>query len=166
MQILLICILNESRSFWHFLPNLPYEMKFVCKSDPKMHQIVIYTLVWPQWWSFIDVSQQGLHFSKKISKMKIFFWFDFHRCSHGPSKIRRHFRNKSRSILKLSKNVFYKKCGPKLIFFNEKKIQKDSNDFWHRKLTLKVRFRHFLTTPVNICESQIKKIFLFYWFFC
>ena len=34
-------------------------------------------------------------------------------------KIRRHFRNKSRSILKLSKNVFYKKCGPKLIFFNE-----------------------------------------------
>ena len=49
-------------------------MKFVCKSDPKMHQIVIYTLVSPQWWSFIDVSQQGLHFSKKISK--IFFWGD------------------------------------------------------------------------------------------
>ena len=82
------------------------------------------------------------------------FCFDFHRCSHGPSKIRRHFRNKSRSILKLSKNVFYKKCG-----------QKDSNDFWHRKLTLKVSFRHFLTTPVNICESQIKKLLLFYWFF-
>ena len=36
-------------------------------------------------------------------------------------KIRRHLRNKSRSIFKLSKNVFYKKCGPKLIFFNEKK---------------------------------------------
>ena len=26
-----------------------------------------------QWWTFADVSQQGLHFSKKISKMKIFF---------------------------------------------------------------------------------------------
>ena len=76
-------------------------------------------LVWPQWWSFADVSQQGVDFSKKISKIKIIFWFDFHRCSHGPSKIRRHFRNKSRSILKLSKNVFYKKCGPRLIFFNE-----------------------------------------------
>ena len=122
-------------------------------------------VVWPQWWSFADVSQQGVDFSKKISKIRMIFWFDFHRCSHGPSKIRRHFRNKSRSILKLSKNVFYKKCGPKLIFFSEKKIQKDSDDFWHRKLTLKVRFRHFLTTPVNICESQIKKIFLFYWFF-
>ena len=35
------------------------------------------------------------------------------------SKIRRHFRNKSRSILKLSKNEFYKGSGPKLIFFNE-----------------------------------------------
>ena len=41
-------------------------------------------------------------------------------------KIRRHFRNKIRSILKLSKNAFYKKCGLKLIFFNEilfRKIQ-------------------------------------------
>ena len=70
------------------------------------------------------MSQQGVDFSKKISKIEIFFWFDFHRCSHGPSKIRRHFRNKSCSILKLSKNVFYKKCGPKLIFFFEKKIRK------------------------------------------
>ena len=43
-------------------------------------------LVWPQWWNFADVSQQGLHFSKKISKRKIFFWFDLHRCSHGSSK--------------------------------------------------------------------------------
>ena len=45
-----------------------------------------YKLVWPQWWSFADVSQQGLHFSKKISKIEIFFWFDFHRCSHESSK--------------------------------------------------------------------------------
>ena len=76
-------------------------------------------LVWPQWWSFADVSQQGLHLSKKISKIRIIFWFDFHRCSQGPSKIRRHFRNKSHSILKLSINVFYKICGPRLIFLNE-----------------------------------------------
>ena len=32
-------------------------------------------------------------------------------------------------------------------------------------MTLKVRFRHFLTTHVNIFESQIKKLFFFYWFF-
>ena len=29
----------------------------------------------------------------------------------------------------LAKNAFYKKGAPKLIFFNEKKIQKDSDDF-------------------------------------
>ena len=50
-------------------------------------------------------------------------------------------------------------CSVKNVLLNSyssmKKNQKDSNDFWHRKLTLKVRFRHFLTTPVNICESQI-----------
>ena len=45
------------------------------------------------------------------------------------SKIRRHFRNKSRSILILSKNVNNEKCAPKLIFFNEKKIEKDSDNF-------------------------------------
>ena len=45
------------------------------------------------------------------------------------SKIRRHFRNKSCSILKLSKNVNNKKCAPKLVFFNEKKIEKESYDF-------------------------------------
>jgi hypothetical protein len=39
----------------------------------------------------------------------------------------------------VSKNVNNKKCAPKLIFFNEKKIEKDSDNFWHRKLTLKVK---------------------------
>ena len=47
----------------------------------------------------------------------------------------------------LSKNVNDKKCAPKLIFFNEKKIEKDCDDFWHGKLTLKVKFWHFLKPP-------------------
>ena len=46
-----------------------------------------------------------------------------------------------------------------------KKNQKDSNNLWHRKFSLNVRFRHFSTTHANICESQIKKLFLFYCFF-
>ena len=37
-------------------------------------------VAWPQWWSFEDMSQQGSDFRKKISKIIIFFWFDFHRC--------------------------------------------------------------------------------------
>jgi hypothetical protein len=45
--------------------------------------------------------------------------------------------------LKLPKNNFNKKCAPKILFLNEKKIQKDSNDFCHRKFTLKVQFQHF-----------------------
>ena len=47
----------------------------------------------------------------------------------------------------LSKNVNNKKCAPKLIFFNEKKNEKDWDDFCRRKLTLKVKFWHFLTPP-------------------
>ena len=81
-------------------------------------------LVWPQWWSWAYVSQQGVDFSKKISKIKMIFWFDFHRCSHGPSKIRHHFRNKSRQFLTYQKMYFTKKSGPKLIFFNEISFRK------------------------------------------
>ena len=44
-------------------------------------------------------------------------------------------------------NVNNKKCAPKLVFFDEKKIEKDSYDFRHRKLIMKVEFWHFLTPP-------------------
>jgi hypothetical protein len=40
-----------------------------------------------------------------------------------------HFSNKKKIKLILSKNVNNKKCAPKLVFFNEKKIEKDSDDF-------------------------------------
>ena len=54
--------------------------------------------------------------------------------------------------LMLSKNVNNKKYAPKLIFFNEKKIEKDSDNFWYRKLTLKVKrlgdFALFDTSPL------------------
>ena len=36
-----------------------------------------------------------------------------------------------------------------LVFFNEKKIEKDSDDFWHRKLTLKVKHWHLSFEYVN-----------------
>ena len=62
-----------------------------------------YVVVWPQWWSFADVSQQGVDSSKKISKIKIIFWFDFHRCSHGQSKIGHHFRKQSGSKIEVFK---------------------------------------------------------------
>ena len=54
--------------------------------------------------------------------------------------------NKVVQKLKFSKNVNNKKCAPKIIFFNEFFFQKDSDIFWHRKLTLKVRILPFLTT--------------------
>ena len=63
----------------------------------------------------------------------------------------------------LSKNVNNKKCAPKLIFFNEKKIEKDSDNFWYRKLTLKVKrlgdFALFDTSPL----TQFSKFNNFLW---
>ena len=48
----------------------------------------------------------------------------------------------------LSKNANNKKCAPKFVFFNEKKIRKFQMIFdLNRKLTLKVRFWHFLIPP-------------------
>ena len=67
----------------------------------------------------------------------------------------------------LSKNVNNKKCAPKLIFFNEKKIEKDSDNFWYRKLTLKVGrlgdFALFDTSPL-VQFSKFKKILWVCWF--
>ena len=54
------------------------------------------------------------------------------------SKIWHDFSNTVVQKLKLSMNYFYKKCAPKQLFFIEKKFQTDSNDFSHRKFTLKV----------------------------
>ena len=56
------------------------------------------------------------------------------------SKIGHHFSNKV--IFEID---FIKKCASKLVFFNEKKNDEDSDNFCHRKLTLKVEFWHFLT---------------------
>ena len=49
--------------------------------------------------------------------------------SDSSSKIGHDFSNKVVRRLKLSINQFYKKCAHKQLFFNEKKIQKDSDDF-------------------------------------
>jgi hypothetical protein len=59
------------------------------------------------------------------------------------SKIWPNFSNKVFLHLKLSKNHLNKKCAPNQLSFKEKKIQKDSDEFWHRKFTLKVQFLHF-----------------------
>ena len=65
--------------------------------------------------------------------------------------------NKVLQKLKFSKNVNNKKYAPKLIFFNEK-IDKDSDNVWHRKLSLKVRNWHFLITWFRADVDLTKKI--------
>ena len=56
------------------------------------------------------------------------------------------FENKVIRKFELSKNVKTKNYSPKLIFFIEKKIGRFRCVFLHRKLTLQVRFLHFLAT--------------------
>ena len=41
------------------------------------------------------------------------------------------------------------------MLFNENKVKKDSDDFWHIKWTLKVKFLQFLTTPQYTKKSII-----------
>ena len=69
----------------------------------------------------------------------------------------------------LSKNVNNKKCAPKLIFFNEKKIEKDSDNIWYRKLTLKVGrlgdFALFDTSPL-VQFTKFKNFLWVCWFSC
>ena len=67
-----------------------------------------------------------------------------------PQKLDMLLENKAFQELKLSKKIFfYKKCSSKQLFLIEKIIQKYSDDSWHRKFTLKIRFWHFLTNCQN-----------------
>ena len=63
----------------------------------------------------------------------------------------------------LSKNVNNEKCAPKWIFSMKKKNEKDSDNFWHSKLTLKVKrfgdFALFDTSPL----TQFSKFNNFLW---
>ena len=49
-----------------------------------------------------------------------------------------------------------KKC--QLISLNEKKLDKDSDHYRHRKLTLKVKFWHFLT--LKVCQFPLSILIL------
>ena len=64
----------------------------------------------------------------------------------------------------LSKNVNNKKCAPKLIFFNEKKIEKDSDDSWHRKLPLKVKVMALFDGLQLIQNSKFDNFLWVCWF--
>ena len=103
-------------------------------------------LVWPQWWSFADTSQQGVDFSKKITKTKIISWFDFHRCSQWPSKIGHHLENKVIQKLMLSKNVKNKKWAPTLW---EQTYQKQETN-WYL-----VNFIKYLVNVPNITKYLV-----------
>ena len=46
----------------------------------------------------------------------------------------------------------------------KKKIQKDSDDFWHRKLTLKIKFWYFLTAPHYSNFKNLVISFEYSWF--
>ena len=62
--------------------------------------------------------------------------------------------------MNFSKNDNNKKHAPKVIFFNEKKIEKEPDNFWHRKLTLKVRNWHLMIAWFRTYVDQPKIYFL------
>ena len=101
-------------------------------------------LTGPQWCSE-DVNQQKYFFVKKSEKIES-IWL-----SHILSKIGQYFRKQSN-----------KKRFPRLLLVDKRIFfQIDSDDSWHWKLILKVKFRHCLTTHVKVSESQINIIFLY-----
>ena len=61
-----------------------------------------------------------------------------------------------------SKNVNNKKCAPKMIFFNENFFQKVSDNFLHRKLTLKVKNWHFWSADFRVFVRDMKLRVIFY----
>ena len=72
------------------------------------------------------MSRQGADFSKNKNK-KIFFDLTFTDVHTDSQKLGTILENKVVQKCKFSKSNNIKKPSPKLIFFDEKKIKKDSN---------------------------------------
>ena len=66
---------------------------------------------------------------KQIKVRNLLVRFKNSNRSRLKSKIWPNFSNKVVKNLILSKNANNKKCASKFVFFNEKKIEKDSDDF-------------------------------------
>ena len=116
-------------------------------------------------WSFsLDGSLKNKVFAQKSTVVKwncCILWIDI---EWGLQKLGLILESKVVQKLSLEKNVFNKKGSPKLIFLDEICLLKNSVDFWHRKLTLKVQFWHFLR-PWRYVNSQNTAIsFDYSWF--
>ena len=90
-QTLLLCsgqlVFIDESILMHMYVKLGKNSPFVSGIfGPKIHERYTMMLSFSVT-SVVELSQQGLDFSKKISKSKIIFWFDIHRCSHGLSKV-------------------------------------------------------------------------------
>ena len=66
---------------------------------------------------------------KQIKVRNLLVRFKNSNRSRLKSKIWPKFSNKVVKKLILSKNAYNKKCASEFVFFNEKKIEKDSDDF-------------------------------------
>ena len=64
----------------------------------------------------------------------------------------------------LSKNVNNKKCAPKLVFFNEKKIEKDLTDFWTWKIDFESQILALSDTFPLIQFSKFNNFLWVCWF--
>ena len=129
--------------------------------------IYVYVMITSEY--LIFASQAVWVLKSKVSGQEstIVKWNDQILCLHPVTvrqKMGRHFSNKVVLKLKSAKNAFYKKGVLKFTFFNEKKIQKDSDDFWHRKFTLKVQNRHFLTNCQRMETQNLVISFDYSWF--
>lgn len=116
-------ILSWKSEFTHFchLHLAPFQ------KDTKFDFVIVMqqcTAVWPQWWSFSDVSQKGLPFCKKISKKNNFLIWLWQMFIRTVKKLGTILENKVVQKLKFSKNDNNKKPSSKLIFFNEKKSER------------------------------------------
>jgi hypothetical protein len=111
--------------------------------------------------SWVLKSKVFTHKSTVVKWNCCILWIDI---AWGLQKLSLILERKVVQKLSLEKNVFYKKWSPKLIFLDEIFFWEISVNFWHRKLTLKVQFWHFLRPwrYVNLQNAIIS--FEYSWF--
>ena len=113
---------------------------------------VSYVMDFLAWW--VQKSKVFAQKSTVVNWNCCILWIDI---AWGLQKLGLILESKVVQKLSLEKNAFNKKWSSKLIFLDNFFFWKYSVDFWHRKLTLKVRVWHFLSPwrYVNLQNTAI-----------
>ena len=132
---------------WHwFIINQASKPPFKEDSQllQRVHYLFLIILLVVKCWN--HTSYRNVYFNEFVQN-SLLVEFSSRGYLHSSARLKLENSSLNSSLITWFKKMSITKNLPLNWYSSMKKNEKNSNDFWHRKLTLKVKFWHFLTPP-------------------